>query len=88
MIKMPIEDFIYEIKEEMACYADIGTEGADKWEAKFRERIASKGKKKNIVASGDKLFYTVGDESEIFDIADEYLDAIENGREAEYWKNI
>lgn len=31
--------------------------------------------------------YSVADESEIFDIADEYLTAIENNSEAEYWKN-
>ena len=36
MIKLELEDFIYEIKEEMECYAEIGKEGADKWEEKFR----------------------------------------------------
>ena len=30
MIKLELEDFIYEIKEEMECYAEIGKEAYDK----------------------------------------------------------
>ena len=37
MIRMNIEDFIYEVKEEMMCYDEIGDAGADKWESEFRE---------------------------------------------------
>lgn len=89
MIKLELEDFIYEIKEEMECYAEIGKEGADKWEEKFRNWLDNpKVKHSNVTKNGDKVMYSVADESEIFDIADEYLTAIENNSEAEYWKKF
>ena len=88
MIKLEIEDFIYEIKEEMLCYADLGQERADEWEKKFRAWLNGEGKKENVTKNGEKLMYNVQDESEIFDIADEYLDAIENNREDDYWKKF
>lgn len=89
MIKLELEDFIYEIKEEMECYAEIGKEGADKWEEKFRKWLDNpKIKHSNVTKKGDKVMYSVADESEIFDIADEYLTAIENNSEEEYWKKF
>lgn len=88
MIKMSIDDFIYEVKEEMLCYDEIGEEGADRWEADFRKWLESPGKKENVAGSGDKAKFLIGDESEIFDIADSYLDAIENNKVEEYWKNF
>jgi hypothetical protein len=88
MIKLAIEDFIYEIKEELECYEDIGTQGAEKWAEEFKQWLNSKGNKKNIDRQGDECYYIVGDESEIFDIADEYLDAIEQGSVKDYWKKF
>ena len=45
-------------------------------------------KKKNVVTSGSKTYFVIEDEGEIFDIADEYLDAVENSKTDEYWKNF
>ena len=73
----------------MECYAEIGKEGADEWEEKFRKWLDNpKIKHINVTKKGDKIMYSVADESEIFDIADEYLTAIENNSEEEYWKNF
>lgn len=88
MIRMNIEDFIYEVKEEMMCYDEIGDEGADKWESEFREWLESPGRKENVEGKGDKAKFLIGDESEIFDIADSYLEAVENNRIEEYWKKF
>lgn len=88
MIKMDIEDFIYEVKEEMLCYDEIGEEGADKWEVDFREWLESPVKKENITGSGTNAKFLIGDESEIFDIADSYLNAIENDKVKEYWEDF
>lgn len=88
MIKMEIEDFIYEVKEEMLCYDEIGEEGADEWERGFRNWLKNPIKKENIEKKGDKLKVLIGDESEIFDIADSYLEALENNKVEEYWKNF
>lgn len=88
MLKMEIEDFIYEVKEEMICYDEIGEEGADEWERGFRNWLKNPIKKENIEKKGDKLKVLIGDESEIFDIADSYLEALENNKTEEYWKNF
>ncbi len=88
MIRMNIDDFIYEVKEEMLCYDEIGEEGADKWEADFKKWLESPCKKENVAGSGDKAKFLIGDESEIFDIADSYLEALENNTVDEYWKKF
>lgn len=87
-IKLETEDFIYEVTEELVCYDEIGREGADKWAECFRKWLSDGKKKKNIVKSGDKTYFVIDDEGEIFDIADEYLTAVENGNISEYWKNF
>ncbi|MBQ8940612.1 MAG: hypothetical protein IJ062_02165 [Firmicutes bacterium] len=87
-IKLETEDFIFEVTEELVCYDEIGREGADKWAADFRTWLADGRKKKNIVTSGGKTYFVIEDEGEIFDIADEYLDAVENSKTDEYWKNF
>lgn len=89
MIKLTIEDFLYEVKEEMLCYEDLGEEKAGLWEAEFDKWLNNdKIKKKNVIEKGDKKYYCLDDESEIFDIVDEYLDAVEQGKEKEYWKDF
>ena len=88
MIKMDIEDFIYEVKEELVCYDEIGEKGAENWEQGFRKWLDSPVKKKNVYGTGDKAKFGIEDESEIFDIADEYLEALETGRINEYWKKF
>ncbi len=88
MIKLEINDFIYEVKEELVCYDEIGQTGADKWAEGFQKWLDSPGKKKNVLRQKDKVFFTVEDESEIFDIADEYLEAVENGKVDGYWKGF
>lgn len=88
MIKINVEELIFEVKDEMSCYEEIGKKGADDWEEGFRKWLSSDSKKKNISKKGDKLVYTLSDESEIFDIADEYLKAVEENKIVEYWKSF
>lgn len=88
MIKLDIEELIYEVKDEISCYEELGTQGADKWEEGFRNWLSSPGKKNNITKKGDKMLYSLSDESEVFDIADEYLKALEENNVAYYWKNF
>ena len=87
-IKMDTEDFIFEVTEELVCYDEIGKEGADKWAEGFRRWLSDGRKKKNIIKKDDKMYFVIEDEGEIFDIADEYLNAVESGNTAEYWKNF
>lgn len=87
-LKLEIEDLIYEVSEELLCYDEIGEEGAKKWAEDFRVWLADGRKKQNVVQKGDKTYFVIEDEGEIFDIADEYLEAVENGSVKEYWKNF
>lgn len=89
MLKLTIEDFIFEVKEEIRSYEDLGDIKADEWEQNFIKWLNNdKIKKKNIKISGEKKYYMIGDESEIFDIADNFYDAVEKDRVDEYWKNF
>lgn len=85
-MKLEIEDFIYEVKEELLCYEEIGEAGAEKWAEDFRKWLANDSIKKKNVVNGK--YFKIDDESEIFDIADEYLAALENNSIGEYWKKF
>ncbi len=76
MIVMPIDEFIFEVKEELACFEEIGKDGAEKWARDFLANYKPKGDIK------------IDDESVIFEIADEYIDAVEQNKLASYWKNL
>jgi hypothetical protein len=88
MIKMKIDELVYEVKEEMLCYEELGKKKADEWEQGFKKWLSGNKKKKNVVQKNDNLYYCIEDESAIFDIADEYLEAVENNSENEYWSKF
>ena len=89
MIKILINDFIYEVKEEILSYQDLGEKKANEWEKHFFKWFEnSKISKKNIKEISGKKYYLIKDESEIFDIADKYFYAVEQKKEEEYWKNF
>ncbi|MBQ6554324.1 MAG: hypothetical protein IJR45_07180 [Firmicutes bacterium] len=87
-IKIEIEDFIYEVFEELICYDEIGEQGAKKWAADFENWLNDGRKKNNVVKNGEKTYFVIEDEGEIFDIADEYLEAVENNSLEKYWKDF
>lgn len=88
MLRMKIEDLIFEVREELICYDEIGVEGADNWEKGFRSWLEKDGKKVNVIEQKGKKYYSLEDESEIFAIADEYLEAIESNSVENYWKSF
>lgn len=47
-----------------------------------------KVKKKNIKKEKNTTYYLIDDESEIFDIADQYYYAVEDNKIDEYWKKF
>jgi hypothetical protein len=87
-IKLDIKDFIYEVFEELICYDEIGEQGAKKWAADFEIWLNDGRKKKNVVVNGGNTYFVIEDEGEIFDIADEYLEAVENNALEKYWKDF
>lgn len=88
MLKIDIEDLIFEVKDELSCYEEIGENGANQWEVEFRKWLSSDVRKNNVSKSGNSLAYAISDESEVFDIADEYLNALETNSVDEYWKKF
>ncbi len=89
MIKLEIEEFIFEVKDEILSYEELGKEYADKWEKGFLAWLKDeKVKKKNIKKEKNITYYLIDDESEIFDIADQYYYAVEDNKIDEYWKKF
>ncbi|MBM7684795.1 hypothetical protein [Defluviitalea raffinosedens] len=87
MVKMPLEDFIEEVKSEIIGYEELGEEKALEWEQKFLSLVNDGAKSiPNIEVKNGKKFYQLEDESEIFKIVDMYLAAADSGEEQDYWK--
>lgn len=88
-MKIDIEDFLFEIKDEMLCYEEMGKEKYAKWEIFFKKWLNNdKINKKKIKKDNKKTYYIINDESEIFEIVDEYYYAVIENREEEYFKNF
>ena len=89
MIKLDIEEFIFEVKDEILSYEELGEEWANKWEQDFLDWLNNDSiKKKNVKKIKDEIFYMIEDESEVFDIADKYYYAVEENKTDEYWKKF
>lgn len=89
MIKMTTEDLAFEVKEEILCYEELGKEAALQWEAGFKKWLENKKiKKKNVREKNGVSYYFMEDESNVFDMADEYLEAVEKNAVEEYWKKF
>ena len=89
MLKLKIEDFIFEVKEEIISYEELGQEKADLWEKGFLAWLDDKNANhKNVKKIGETKYFIIQDESEIFDIADEFFSAIEQNNIIKYWRKF
>lgn len=86
MIKLDVEEFLEEVKAEMYGYEEIDEELIELWEKKFRDYIKEKKAKKNRINYKTNSIL-IKDESELFDIVDNYLAAIVNDEMDQYWAN-
>ncbi len=86
MLKMPMEEFIEEVKAEIGGYEELGEAKATEWEQRFLAWINNpKSKKKNVEEVKGKRIYVLEDESDLFQIADAYFAAVDAEQEEEYW---
>lgn len=87
-MKLKLEEVIENVREELLCYE--GAEKlADRWAKEFREWIEkNKGRKKDIVMDKNGLALKIKDEEEIFEMADSYMDAVEEGSIKKYWETF
>ena len=87
-MKLPLEELIESVKDEIRCY-EGGEALAEAWEKELRQWLKeTKGKKKGVLEEKGHTFFKIGDEDEIFELADAYLDAVEEGNVARYWQTF
>ena len=79
-MKLSVEEVIELVKEELLCYEDM-EQYAEQWEKEFLQQVKKKYAKKVYVM-------TIKDEDEIFEIADSYIDAVQQNSVKEYWKTF
>ncbi len=87
-MKLPIQELIENVKDELMCYE--GAEAlAAKWEKEFLDWVKKNtGKSKDILTDGKQMSFKIKDEEEIFEIADAYMDATEDGTIKQYWEKF
>lgn len=86
-LKLPIAELIESVKDELLCY-----EGAEKiaknWESGFQKWLEKNKKHKDIKEVKGVLIFQVKDEEDIFEIADSYMDAVDEGKVKQYWNEF
>lgn len=89
-MKIEINEFIEQVKDEITCYEELGENGAEKWEVEFNSWLKnnSKNKSDSICSEKGNMFYIASDESDIMEIADSYYDAVLEGNVSNYWKTF
>lgn len=88
-MKLKIEDWIEEVKENLFCY-EGGEKIAQRWEGEFRAWLKqSKNlKKKYIKEEKGKIYFIIQDEEEVMETADSYFDALEENAVKKYWNEF
>ncbi len=87
-MKLGIEELIENVKDELLCYEEM-EQATQQWEKEFRLWIdKNKGKNKDILIEQNQFFFKIKDEEEIFEIANAYMDAIDEGSIKQYWEKF
>jgi len=87
MVKIEIKELIESTKDELLCYEDA-QEIAERWESEFRVWMKKNPENKNLVQDKGGVFFKIKDEEEIFEMADSYMDALEDGSVNMYWEKF
>lgn len=87
-MKMPMEEFIESVKDEILCYENM-EEIALRWEKEFAKWLEkNKGHHKDVVEEKGRIFFRIKDEDEIFEAADSYIDAKNDDNFKGYWEKF
>lgn len=87
-MKIDLEELIEQVKDEILCYEDM-EEVAEEWGAEFLKWAEkNKGHHKDIIQTPKGLQFKISDEEEIFEMADSYVDAVEEGMKEAYWQTF
>ena len=87
-MKLTIEELIENVKDELLCYEEM-EQATRCWENEFRSWVEeNKGKNKDIVVEHGGTFFKIKDEEEVFEIANSYMDATDEGSVKQYWEKF
>ena len=87
-MKLPITEVIENVKDELLCY-EGAEQTAERWEKEVLQWVEDhKGKDKDIIVDGGQVSLKIRDEEEIFEIADSYMDALDEGSVKHYWEKF
>lgn len=84
-MKILTDDLIEHVQDELLCY-EAGEALVDVWKKEFLMWLdKNKGHHKDVVETNKGLALNVSDEGDIFEMADAYLEAVEEHTKKEYW---
>ncbi len=87
-MNIELKEFIEAVKEEILCYEGMEN-AANQWEQEFNAWAKSfENRKKSIVEKGNSQYFKIKDEDEIFEIADSYIDSLEENTKKHYWETF
>lgn len=87
-MKIPLTEVVEMVKEELLCYENM-EEVANTWEKEFYAWVnKNQGNSKDLVEGKEELRFVIKDEDEIFEIANSYVDAVEEKTVKQYWKEF
>ena len=87
-MKIELKEVVEMVKDELLCYESM-EETAIIWEKEFFAWVKkNQGKNKDLVEYKDELCFVIKDEGEIFEIADSYIDALEEKNVKQYWEKF
>ncbi|MBC7960285.1 MAG: hypothetical protein H7X94_10490 [Vallitaleaceae bacterium] len=88
MLKLTKDEFIEELRAEVAGYDEISEANEDDFIGRIEKYIeAEKGKNKRISIETNSIMIQLEDETDLFEIVDQYLVAILDEEVDRYWQN-
>lgn len=88
-MKLEISELIEAVRDELLCHEGADDSLTAKWEKEFYQWLRNpKQSKKDITVQKGKEYFRIKDEDEIFEIADSYLEALEEGNIRKYWEKF
>ncbi|NLK37026.1 MAG: hypothetical protein GX299_02955 [Epulopiscium sp.] len=86
-MNIELKELIQTVKDELLCYENMEPAAAQ-WEKEFLAWLNLPENKKNIIRKGNSQYFKIKDEEEIFEIANSYIDAMEENTIKNYWKSF
>ena len=86
-MRVEIAELIENVTDEILCYENA-EKLAEQWAVEFKAWLNKNKNHKDVFEEKGKTYFKIGDEGEIFEMADSYLDAAEENRFHDYWTDF